>query len=432
MLPPLANIPATDAALVVTTAHSQAWRVGTVLEALALSPSSAGAVRLQIGARVITAKTSLEMHAGQSMRLKVAEAGSRVVLRPVVANPVPERIRTAVREALPRQAAQAPLIATVRAALTTRALPAPVTDALTLVEKRINTAREMVSPEGVRRAVREAGNFLEQRLAQQPVPAVARDWKAGLLQLRSRLADWLVSQAANSRMPLPAARASANPVIATEGALAAPARPDRALGTQSDLRAQVSVAQTPAPAATRDVLPPMRQALPAVQPPAGETRLPADPSQLVARVLEQAEGALARVRLNQLVTLTPDPVSKSHVWLLELPVRHADGESEVVPLRIERDERERDGAIERGWSVDLAFDLADRGTLRARVALHGGNIYASLQADNPATREQIEQRLGDLEAALIARELKVGCLSCGAAEPEPAAGGNDSLLDARA
>lgn len=154
--------------------------------------------------------------------------------------------------------------------------------------------------------------------------------------------------------------------------------------------------------------------------------------QWVGQLVEQIEGALARVRLNQLVTVTPDPVSKSQVWMLELPVAHRDGDSEVVTLRIERDDRDGADPVTRAWSVDLAFDLGPRGTLRARVALHGGKVFASLLADNPATRGEIERRMPALESALVARELDVGCLSCAEMGVQTATPPAETLLDTRA
>jgi hypothetical protein len=60
---------------------------------------------------------------------------------------------------------------------------------------------------------------------------------------------------------------------------------------------------------------------------AGDASGPAD------HVLKQVEGALARVELGQLASLRSDD-AHAQMWLLELPVRSPDGETDVLQLRI--------------------------------------------------------------------------------------------------
>ena len=69
------NARAAAVAILRTPSVSNAWRLGTLLEALALNDSENGRVRLQIGARTVEAQTSLPLRQGQTLRLQVTETG---------------------------------------------------------------------------------------------------------------------------------------------------------------------------------------------------------------------------------------------------------------------------------------------------------------------------------------------------------------------
>ena len=75
MLPPIATSPVRSG-VVTTSARGQSWQVGTLLQALALTATRDGHVRLQIGSRVVEARTDVELKPGQTLQLRVAAAGN--------------------------------------------------------------------------------------------------------------------------------------------------------------------------------------------------------------------------------------------------------------------------------------------------------------------------------------------------------------------
>jgi hypothetical protein len=175
----------------------------------------------------------------------------------------------------------------------------------------------------------------------------------------------------------------------------------------------------------------MRHALPQPQPVMQAGTLPADALSLVGELVNNAEGALARVRLNQLGSIAPDNGSRL-VWLLELPVRHPDNRAEVVTMRIEKDDAGQDGQVQSAWTADLAFDLGAKGELRARVALRAGRVSVLFWADADQTRAEVRDKLPRLRNAMEQKQLDVATLSAGADQPAAPPVPSASLLETKA
>ncbi|MBT8136180.1 MAG: flagellar hook-length control protein FliK [Gammaproteobacteria bacterium] len=443
------------AAVLRTPAVSNAWQLGTLLDAIALSDSVDGRVRLQIGARVVDAQTSLPLRSGQTLRLEVAETGRTVVLRNVAEQNTAETIKAGMRQSLPRQLPQTRVLeAAMQLAKPDVRLPPQLNAVVTKLIETVQTAATLTRPEGLRAAVRESGTFLESRLAAAAGEPVSRahvagnDWKAGLLRFRDQLAQLQQRLAAggNTRPAaantLPRVTSAAHPAPAVVVTHSAPVQQSTAavmlvVQTRAPLPAvpvtvqSLVTVQSPA-ANLQHAAPPMRHALPQPQPVNQQpAAMPGEPLLLLGDLINKSDGALARVRLNQLASITPD-TSPRHVWLLELPVQHPDGRAEIVPLRIERDDESGGLQQQAAWTVDLAFDLGRRGALRARVALRAGKVSASFWADADDTRAEVSGRLGQLEDALKKKELDVGSLTCGGSQPIDPAPPESGLLEAKA
>ncbi|NNF67776.1 MAG: hypothetical protein HKM98_09745 [Gammaproteobacteria bacterium] len=450
---PVATAQASELVLRTPTV-SNAWQVGTILKAVALSASSNGRVQLQIGARTIDAQTSLPLQSGETLRLKVTETGRNVVLQNI-STTKSEQVAAAIREAMPRQLPQSRLIAAaVSLSQKSDSLPRPLATAVSKLLTAVRDASVLTKAAELRPAVRDTGNFLEKRLAyMQPDKAgvaapVSRDWKAALLQFRSRLAAFQtgLQQPAglkNGSAAPPLSQAGANvvvhptpvtktaiplpPVAVTSGTQAKPpVAPVTSIVAQSAKSALPSM-----PPSTPASAPPMRHVPPQAQPVVQAPALPTELFSLVSELLGQSEGSLARVRLNQLASVTPEPGNRM-VWLLELPVRHANNDAEVVTLRIEQDSDTGQSAVESAWTADLAFDLADKGELRARVALRAGRISVTFWADADQTRLEVSNKVGQLQRAMEQKELDVGCVSCGVGQPEAEPVPQAALLETQA
>jgi hypothetical protein len=126
---------------------------------------------------------------------------------------------------------------------------------------------------------------------------------------------------------------------------------------------------------------------------------------LLLELSQHIEGALARVKVQQLQTLSaqssPDPA-----WLLELPLRHG-AEQEVMRLRIQREGGNSHGHGAPGWSVRLHFDSARHGSVDSIITLLGGKVGVSFWAEQSDTAARFQQRLEELRGQLQHAGLEV-------------------------
>ncbi|MDH3589042.1 MAG: hypothetical protein OEQ74_06535, partial [Gammaproteobacteria bacterium] len=314
-------------AILRTPAVSNAWQIGTILEAVALSDSVKGRVQLQIGARVVSAQTSLPLEAGQTLRLQVAETGRTVVLQTVGDAPEADPVRAGIRQSLPRQLPQTRVLAAaVDLSRPELKLPPDLKIAVERLVNVIRSATSLTQGPGLKTAVQDSGVLLESRLAEMVRTPNARvsltqDWKAALLRFRDQLAHLQVKLAASTprqaRPPalsapvslsgsppsVSAAVAAVNTALADAKLPAAPATASPAAASEKPVAPANQPVVSPISGAAKSaqqVPPPMRHALPHPQPVTQSTALPGEPTSLVGELIRESDGALARVRLNQL------------------------------------------------------------------------------------------------------------------------------------
>ncbi|MET3667377.1 flagellar hook-length control protein FliK [Caulobacter sp. 1776] len=113
-------------------------------------------------------------------------------------------VRAAAAEAVPRQAGLAPLMANVRAVVDRPDMPIEVREAGRALLARTPQAAEIITSQGLRRAVEHSGVFLEARIARAaaapssesaPAAIPSNDMKAALLMFRGALSAWLARAA---------------------------------------------------------------------------------------------------------------------------------------------------------------------------------------------------------------------------------------------
>lgn len=359
--------------------------------------------------------------------------------------------------------------------------PPGVAEAAKAALAALPDARVLTDPDGLEQQVLRSGLWLEAALARaatSPAPehaaALAGDWKAALLRLAAALRD-LSAPAARAPSGTPASHAAvadeapAAPALQNNAsptqraAQPAPARTATVLvdgmplpraegasaqradaAAQSPLRpaapgAVVADEAAPPPATTvpadpraaprtalgaygaQDAAPLLRAMPPQPQPRteaslAQLVRATEEPAVLARHVLQQVEGALARVELGQLASLRSEGTN-APFWLLELPVRAPDGETDVLQLRIERDGGGTDAQGQPVWAVSLTFDFGDLGPMHARVAVRGEQVSTLFSAEREETVARVQAALGSLESAFAQRGLTVGALGCRAGAP---------------
>lgn len=143
----------------------------------------------------------------------------------------------------------------------------------------------------------------------------------------------------------------------------------------------------------------------------------------VDQLLEQAEGALARIQLLQLQPLeSPDRMDLA----FQIPLAHGNDTDELY-LRV-REKPEEDSAAKReseppgrAWEVTLRFRFAGREALAARLNIAGRRTTVTWWAEDARVAAAVETARPVLAEQLQALDLEVDVIRChrGQAPPDP-------------
>jgi hypothetical protein len=355
------------------------WRVGAILEAVAVRDPRGGQLWLDIAGQRHPARVASGDVAGpkdgERLQLRVLRNSPVLALETVSTQPPESSAQSAViadalRKFVPRQQSPALLLANLawiaQGKSGVETLPRAVVQAAAHLWHALPQAESLEDPAALENAIARSGVFLESDLAAHrgpPDPRIASDLKTLLLALNRTL------QAQGARpssvhvdeampMPIPAAR---GPLTALPGA--------------------------PATLAVLD-----------------------EPTRQLNELARQTDGALARLTTVQIANSAPDPTVQS--VLIDLPVRYED-RAAVLRLKIERDgspRRDSDGA--EAWTVEAAVDLGAIGALHAKVTLIGNRIGVQLRAESPAVVAALSRRADELEAMLAQSGLNVDRVVC--------------------
>jgi len=137
-------------------------------------------------------------------------------------------------------------------------------------------------------------------------------------------------------------------------------------------------------------------------------------------LMRHIDSGLARVQLNQINSLPTEDRANAGLTL-ELPIRHGE-QAEVIQLRITRDAQSdaEDPNAPGQWCATLAFELETLGAVRARVTVAGQLVSTDLWAEREATVELFNGHLDTLNKGLVEAGLVVGRLGCQlGTPPEP-------------
>jgi hypothetical protein len=378
------------------------WRVGAVLEAVAIRDPGTGQLFLDIAgqrhpARLASGNDHEGPASGERMQLRVLRNSPVLALERIAdaehQRVDPKMVTDALRRLVPKQTSPAPLLANLswiaRSANGSIALPKNVADAAARLWQALPDVDELSDPLKLERALSRSGTFLEAALANDDgTPAarwaIATDLKTLLLQLSRTLRE--------------------------HGA-----RPNAA--TFADATPHAPLPATGGPLATLSSAPATLALLEGAQ-------------QQMDELARQTDGAIARMTSTQVTNSAQEGPSQS--ILVELPVRYEDRAS-MLRLRIERDGTRRQYESHDTWTVEAALDLGNSGALHARVSLTGLRVSVQLRADTPAVVEMLNARVVELEALLHGAGLEVDRIVC--RHGLPAADGGQRLsrlLDVRA
>ena len=414
-----ARLPATP-----TPAVPGNWQAGQILQALVLE---AGPEQLLLRIQNLQARTpvppNLSLQAGDRLQLQVLDTRSPPGLKLLeVQSGTAGTLNRALRNALPRQQPLPPLLANVeflsRHPQAADRLDKSLGAAVRQFYYALPTVNDLRRPGAIKQALQTSGLFLEQQLRNlSPAsrPLLQQDTRVRLLRLASQLQHYLAREipaAAGSRQPLP------------EATTPAPARPAGETGPAT---------QTAPPVSPRNPLP---------QPAASAHPAQRSHIQVAEQLLQQTEGALARLHIHQLHHLKTEESGRP-VWSAELPVRGEQGinlfdlriQREPPPANWQEEEEASQAALRQQarWSVRLAFDLEGLGPVQAVISLQQERISVRFHAEQSPTQALFARHLDMLGSRLRQAGLEVASLDCRRGRPEPLDDSLDTpILDARA
>jgi hypothetical protein len=376
------------------------WRVGAILQAVAVRAPGSGELWLDIAGQRYPARIASGDVAGpqdgERLQVRVLRNSPVLALETVASQPTESSAETAViadalRKFVPRQQNPALLLANLAWIAQRKGgvetLPRPVVQAAAHLWHALPEAEALADPKVLEAAIAKSGVFLEANLAAPRGPTDPRfgsDLKTLMLALHRALQSY--------------------------GAKPSSAHSDAA-GHAPVPTARGPLTALPSSPATLAVL--------------------EEPSQQLNELARQTDGTLARLTTVQISNSAPDPAVQS--MLIDLPVRHED-RAAVLRLKIEKDgSRRRDGDGADSWTVEAAVDLGAIGALHAKVTLIGKRIGVQLRAESPAVVAALSQRTDELEAMLAESGLDVDRVVCLHGMPAGDTGVRPArLLDVRA
>ena len=431
--------PGTGQTLTLRQASSESgrsnWQTGQVLRATVTSFTADGRVNLRVDNTSMQSNQpagGLRAQPGQSLQMQVIQGGRQPVLQVLEGPARPDEIaRAAAREALPRQQPLDQALQRIAGQLRSLADQSGQTETGRAARQVLNSlpgGERLASSEGIRQALTNSGQFLENKLGRQANgggtdgTALNRDLKGALLRLLTNL------RSAGGQTAAGAAPTRGGPAATGGSPAAAHATPANLAATGYTARGQAigggnaagggptAGAGPTGPTSTAD-----GGAAAARMAPSGN--LAGEAAARGADLARNLEAGLARIQLNQ-VGSTSGSESQRPTWQLELPFRGPDGEVRSLAVRIEN-ERQGDGdSVAPLWTVNLRFELEQLGAIRAGITLVGGqHVSVGLWAEEPGTVALFEQHLEELRARMTEAGLTVGHVGVRQGEapaPEPA------------
>lgn len=348
------------------------WRVGSIIQAMAIRDATSGQLWLHIGDRRLPMRIASGDPRGpvdgEQLRLRVLRDSPVLAFEVVESSGSADVLGDALRRTLPKQTSPMPLLANLawqmRRSAPLTALPAEVTEVLQRFWEGLPRMSALQTPEGLADALGKSGVFLEPALAQAGTTAqraniAKRDFKGILLALRQALAA-RVSPQYPSHVP-------SGPLPLLRGPL-------------------TTISAMPATLTLMD-----------------------DAATQMQELAQQTEGALARTVSTQLLN-AESAQTNAPVWLVEIPVRQED-RAELLRFRFEREAPAAENSSVR-WSIEVAMDLGAAGQLHARVTLSEGRCTVQLRSESPQLIDALNRDAHLLTAALQAQRLSVDRVIC--------------------
>ncbi len=138
---------------------------------------------------------------------------------------------------------------------------------------------------------------------------------------------------------------------------------------------------------------------------------------LQTRILDQLEGVLSRIVVNQLQTREGGEQSFLN---LEIPFRHSD-QQEVLQLKIREGFKQKEGQQgNKIWTVNLAFELKTLGGIRIYITLDKQDLAIQFWTENKEAQQLFQKNFSLLNERLIEADFTISQLAAFHGIPEAA------------
>lgn len=144
---------------------------------------------------------------------------------------------------------------------------------------------------------------------------------------------------------------------------------------------------------------------------------PKDNQELLKDSLQKAQGALAKLTLDQLNSL-PKEESPKQAWSLELPFFH-DKYADSVRMEIEQDKAGGENR-QPSWAVNISVTPPGLATIHCRITCYDGSVNSRFWSEAAETVEKINGNLDYLKQQFEKNGLTAGFMEAHLGRPKPA------------
>ena len=117
-----------------------------------------------------------------------------------------------------------------------------------------------------------------------------------------------------------------------------------------------------------------------------------------SQLLKQLESSLARVENNQARSITTESNPLPH-WRFEIPVSD-NNDVDLLKLDLHKEHKDREGALDTNWTINIEIDFQDIGRFCARLSCHQDDMRVSLWTEHAALAGIIDKHLDKLHKQL--------------------------------
>ncbi len=416
------------------------WRNGQLLQALVIRAATYNQqALLQIGRQQFETQTTAPLQTGQRLTVEVIKADTTPPLlklhTPIQAPD--QTISNQLKITLPRQLPMPPLINNLNWLQQTppqaiaHILPSTVIDALKTLRQQLPNREHIATAAGLKDALKNSGLFLEQKLVQSarpaPTPGSASTTTNTSQMLNGDLKTQLTRLLTSTQQEISRIENKPQGNERSLNALQARLATLRQLGSLLQRPPATTVrplsvhALTPLFSSGPPLLPDINDnkqtqlrgpASRGTASPIATLAFQASVLMILKELARQTEGALARVRLNQLNAL-PTQEQPNPPLLFEVPIRHNET-IRPISLRVEEEQRQQTGEEEhhQRHTVHLSLDLENLGPLHARVSLINEKILVTMWAERTETLTIISKHLHELHQRLREAGIQLDPIQC--------------------